>query len=48
MNDQTVVAHPLDEFDPDIGGEIVRGRIKRMLGEIRTPYDPIPNFILSV
>jgi len=41
------ITHPLDDFDPKVGANIVRGRIKRMNGELenRLPYDPIPEYI---
>ena len=44
------IMHPFDEFNPDIGETIVKGRIKRMLGEIegRLPYDPRPEYIFNM
>lgn len=37
------VVHPKDHFNRKIGNKIVTGRIKRMLGKIREPYNPIPD-----
>jgi CRISPR/Cas system-associated endonuclease Cas1 len=39
------IVHPFDEFNPEIAEEIIRGRIARMDGNLREPYNPIPEYI---
>ena len=42
------LVHPKDQFNRKLGCKIVIGRIKRMRGEIRKPYDPIPEYIYKL
>lgn len=39
------ICHPRDMFSLKIGEQIVKGRIERMQGKIRKPYNPIPPYV---